>query len=251
MALSTPISFQFYFQAVIMLLAARAMAAPPATQPATTAPAGPWGVRQILVGNVDQPHVLCIGDSILGGYHSPLAERLRGKASLDIWVTPRTIADKSLPTTMKEIFAGHPYDVIVFNDIGLHAWQPGRIPEGQYEPLLRAHVANLRRLAPAAKLIFATTTPMTSKTHPVTINDEFNPVIVQRNDIATKVMEENQIPVADFYHLVVDHLDLAAGDGFHWKKPAYVALSELAADKIWQVLGVTAATTRPAPAPAK
>jgi hypothetical protein len=49
---------------------------------------------------------------------------------------------------MKAIFAEYTYDLILFNDIGLHAWQPGRIPEGQYEPLTRAHLANLRNFAP-------------------------------------------------------------------------------------------------------
>jgi len=225
------------FVVASLLMVAKSIAAPPTTRPATTVPANPWGVKQILTGDPNQPHILCIGDSILGGYHAPLAELLRGKASLDIWITPRSIADKSLPITMKEIFAKQAYEVILFNDIGLHAWQPGRIPEGQYEPLLRAHVANLRRLAPDAKLIFATTTPMTTRTRPITLNGEFNPLIEQRNAIAIKVMEENHVPVADYYHVLVDKLDLAAGDGFHWKKPAYGLIADVAAGRIWQALG--------------
>jgi hypothetical protein len=92
--------------------------------------------------------VLLIGDSILGGYHAIAAELLRGKVSLDVWVTPKHIGSKDLPADMKAIFAAHAYDVILFNDVGLHAWSPGRIPEGQYEPLTRAHLANLRKFVP-------------------------------------------------------------------------------------------------------
>lgn len=94
------------------------------------------------------PRVLLIGDSILGGYHAIAAELLRGKVSLDVWVTPKHIGSKDLPADMKAIFAAHAYDVILFNDVGLHAWSPGRIPEGQYEPLTRAHLANLRKFVP-------------------------------------------------------------------------------------------------------
>ncbi len=82
---------------------------------------------------------------------------------------------------MKAIFAEHAYAVILFNDIGLYAWEPGRIPEGQYEPLLRAHLANLRTFAPKAKLIFASTTPMTTKTKPIALDPEFNSLIVERH----------------------------------------------------------------------
>ena len=105
--------------------------------------------------------------------------------------------------------------------------EPGRIPEGQCEPLTRAHLGNLRKFAPKAKLIFATTTPMTTKTRPIAFDPEFNPLIVERNKIAVKVMEENQVPVANYYSLLATKLDLAAGDRFHWTKPAYELLAEL------------------------
>ncbi len=131
-----------------------------------------------------------------------------------MWITPKHIGVKDLPTDMQGIFAEQTYDVILFNDIGLHAWTPGRIPEGQYEPLMRAHLANLRKFAPKAKLIFASTTPMTTKTKPIALDPEFNPLIVERNGIGAKIMQENQIPIADFYGILVVKLDLAAGDRF-------------------------------------
>ena len=124
------------------------LARPTRSKPTAAAKPSGWGVRQVLVGDPKLPHVLLIGDSILGGYHGKAAELLRGKVNLDVWVTPKHIGSKDLPADMQAIFAEHAYDVILFNDIGLHAWEPGRIPEGQYEPLLRAHLANLRKFAP-------------------------------------------------------------------------------------------------------
>jgi hypothetical protein len=215
-------------------ISAFAIAAEP-TAPAKS-PSSGWGVRQVLVADPALPHVLLIGDSILGGYHGKAAELLRGKVNLDVWITPKHIGVKNLPTDLKGIFAEQTYDVILFNDIGLHAWTPGRIPEGQYEPLMRAHLANLRTFAPQAKLIFASTTPMTTKTKPVALDPEFNPLIVERNQIAAKIMPENQVPIADFYSILVGKLDLAAGDRFHWTKPAYELLATEAAGRVAEAL---------------
>lgn len=226
--------------------AASLLRAGPATRAAATKPAGGWGVRQILVGDPKLPHVLLIGDSILNGYHSLAADLLRGKVNLDVWITPVTLG----PGATKEltpVLAEHHYDLILFNDIGLHAWQPGRIPDGQYEPLLRAHIEILRRLDPGVKLIFATTTPMTTRSKPIALDAEFNPVIEQRNQIAVKVMAENAIPVADYYALLVDKLNLAAGDRFHWRKPAYQLLAQRAASSITDTLHYQLPTTQPAP----
>jgi hypothetical protein len=222
----------------LFCLSASAIAAEPTTpsKAVATSKVGGWGVRQVLVTDPALPHVLLIGDSILGGYHSKAAELLRGKVNLDVWITPKHIGVKDLPTDLKGILAAQTHDVILFNDIGLHAWEPGRIPEGRYEPLMRAHLANLRKFAPKAKLIWASTTPMTTKTKPIALDPESNPLIVERNQIVAKIMHENQVPIADYYGILVAKLDLAAGDRFHWTKPAYELLAREAAGRIAQAL---------------
>jgi hypothetical protein len=222
----------------LLCISASAVAAEPTTpsKAAATSQAGGWGVRQVLVADPALPHVLLIGDSILGGYHSQAAELLRGKVNLDVWITPKHIGVKDLSTDLKGILAAQTYDVILFNDIGLHAWEHGRIPEGQYEPLMRAHLANLRKFAPKAKLIWASTTPMTTKTKPIALDPEFDPLMVERNQIVAKIMQENQVPIADYYGILVTTLDLAAGDRFHWTKPAYELLAQEAVARIARAL---------------
>ena len=228
----------------LLAVSAPLVAAEPTTRPKPSATARPrgWGVRQVLVADPKLPHVLLIGDSILNGYHAKAGALLRGKVSLDVWVTPKHIGCKDLPADMKAIFAQRSYDLILFNDIGLHAWTPGRIPEGQYEPLMRAHLANLRKFAPKAKLIFASTTPMTTKTRPIALDPEFNPLIVKRNQIAAKVMQENQVPMSDYYGILVTKLDLAAGDRFHWTRPAYDLLAQRAATQVAKALDLSLST---------
>ena len=228
----------------LLCLSASAVAAEPVTPSKAVAAskAGGWAVRQVLVTDPALPHVLLIGDSILGGYHSKAGELLRGKVNLDVWITPKHIGVKGVPTDLNGILAAQTYDVILFNDIGLHAWEPGRIPEGQYEPLMRAHLANLRKFAPKAKLIFASTTPMTTKTKPIALDPEFNPLMVERNQIVTRIMQENQVPIADYYGILVTKLDLAAGDRFHWTKPAYELLAQEAVARIAEALGLALPT---------
>ena len=78
---------------------------------------------------------------------------------------------------------------------------------------------------------------MTTKTKLIALAPEFNPLIVERNKIAAKAMDENHVPVADCYGTVATKLDLAAGDRFHWTKPAYELLARCAANHIAQILG--------------
>lgn len=234
---------------ILLLVCASAFAVETATLPKpTTAPTtSPWGVKQMLVGDPSLPHVLLIGDSILNGYNGQAVILLRGKVNLDIWVTPKHVG--GIGGDLKGVLGAHEYDLILFNDIGLHAWQPGRIPEGKYEPLLRAHLSHLHELAPKARLIFATTTPIITKTKPFAIDAERNPVIVERNAVAVKVMEEEHVPVADFYKELSTTPELSAGDNFHWTKPAYARIARLAADHIAEALKFTLPASQPTPGP--
>jgi hypothetical protein len=84
----------------------------PVPKPSTTAKLNSLGVRQVLIANPKLPHVLLVGDSILGGYHAKAADLLRGNVSLDVWVTPKHIGSKDLPADMKAVFAEHIYDLI-------------------------------------------------------------------------------------------------------------------------------------------
>ncbi len=182
---------------------------------------GGWGVREAEVKDATLPRVLCIGDSILGGYLETLRKDLDGKANVDAWVTPVSQASGELPKAIAEILSTHKYDVIHFN-LGLHGWQKGRIPDGQFEPLTQKLVDNLRTGAPQARLIWASTTPVTVKGRPEELSQEINPTIIEHNRMAAKVMAASNVPINDLYTLMASQLALASGDQFHWKTEARV-----------------------------
>lgn len=195
-----------------------------------------WRLQKAVVVDKSRPRVLLVGDSILNGYLAGVTKELDGTAYVDAWVTPAN-QNKGLPRVIGEVLTHGPYDVIHFN-LGLHGWQPGRIPEGQFEPLTTLMVRAIRQHAPKAKLIWASTTPVTKRGEPGKFDDEVNPIIVEHNRMAANVMAAENVPINDLYGLMLKHLDLAAGDRFHWKPEAKVLQAKQVAKAVRTELGL-------------
>jgi lysophospholipase L1-like esterase len=187
----------------------------------------------------DLPRVLLIGDSIANGYRGTVAAELKGKAVVDAWVTGLHENSPELHELLRLALARGSYAVVHFN-IGLHGWPEGRIPEGQYEPLMRKYVEILREGAPGAKLIWASSTPVTVQGKPTELNPEINPIIVARNAAAAKIMEDNKIAVNDLYQLGTANLKLASGDRFHWTQAGKTQQAKAVAAAILNALAPAA-----------
>ena len=91
----------------------------------------------------------------MNGYHQSLIDSLRGKASVDYWLTPDHLKSEHLFSDLAKVVSFRDYDVIHFN-IGLHGWPEGRILDDEYVPLLEKYVQTLIENAKSAKLIWAT-----------------------------------------------------------------------------------------------
>jgi len=154
-------------------------------------PDGPgWRVDEAVIKDPKLPRVLLIGDSILNGYLKPVREALKDQANIDAWVNPYSQASYKLDEMLAAILARANYDIVHFN-MGLHGWQKGRIPEGKFEPLTAKLVEAIRKGAPNAKLIWASSTPVTVKKQPGQADPEINPIIIEHNAMAAKVMNES------------------------------------------------------------
>jgi hypothetical protein len=201
----------------------------------TTGGQGAWNFYPARNRDPALPRVLLIGDSIVNGYRAVVIRELKGKASVDVWLTPAAENDPGLLGDLQKVLAKGPYAVVHFN-IGLHGWPKGRIPEGEYEPIMRKYVATMREHAGSAKLIWASSTPITVKGKPTELDAVNNPTIVERNASAAGIMKDSGIAVNDLHALVADKLNLAAGDKFHWKAPAYELMGKQAAKYITENL---------------
>lgn len=190
-----------------------------------------WRLQQAVRADPKRPRVLLIGDSILNGYLGRVTDRLGDAAYVDAWVNPYSQGSYRLDQMVAEVVDHGPYDVIHFN-MGLHGWQKGRIPDGQFIPLTEKLVATLREHAPRSKLIWAASTPVTVKDHPEQIHPEIDPIIVEHNRMAAEVMGRHDIPVNDLHGLLRPHLKLARGDLFHWTGPGYDMMADVIAASI-------------------
>jgi hypothetical protein len=202
-----------------------------------------WKLYKAEIADPHRPRVLLIGDSILGGYMELVIASLKGKAYVDCWVNPYCQSEY-LNTVLADVLSNGPYDVIHFN-MGLHGWQKGRIKDGTFEPLTKAYVQVIRAKLPQAKIIWASSTPVTVKGKPTELDAEINTTIIEHNRMAAKAMAELNVPVNDFYALLVPKLELARGDQFHWKPEAYQILAKAVTDSALRELG--AAGTRKEP----
>lgn len=196
---------------------------------------GPWQFYRASSEDVTLPRVLLIGDSIMNGYRGQVYGLLKGKANVDVWLTPLHLKSEHLHADLHSVLEQGPYEVIHFN-IGLHGWPKGRILVGEYESLLNAYVNTIRSRAQGAKLIWVSTTQITEKGKPITLDPINNKTITDRNAIAARVMKQYDIPVNDLYALMSDKLQLARGDKFHWDSDGYVRMAKQVVTFIHQAM---------------
>ena len=203
-----------------------------------------WRLDQAVITDPARPRVLLVGDSILNGYLSNVLRSLQGKAYVDAWVNPYCQSER-FNQALGEVLDKGPYDVVHIN-VGLHGFQkdrvvPGkteklpRIPTDQFEPLTKAFVEVIRTKNPKDKIIWASTTPITAKDKPTELDPESNPIIIEHNRMAAKVMGEMHVPVNDFYGMLVGKLDLKRNE-LHWTGPAYTIIGNACADSVIKAL---------------
>lgn len=160
------------------------------------------------------PRVLLIGDSISMGYTIPVRELLKGKANILRPATncgPTTRGVESLDSWLGD----KRWDVIHFN-FGLHdmvffaadgktraeptaAGARHQVPVEQYEKNLKEIVARLKRTG--ATLIWCSTTPVPEGSAGRMADES-----VQYNEIAAKIMRENQIAIDDLHAFALPRL---------------------------------------------
>ena len=182
--------------------------------------------------DTSRPRVLLIGDSIVVGYHGEVSKLLKGKANVDMLATSKCIADPAFLKETELATEGYDHDVIHFNN-GLHGWH---VTEEEYASHLARYVKQLRRLAPKAKLIWGSTTPVSVSRDPTKLSPQKNPRVIRLNRIAADVMQANHIPINDLYGLVVGKADLRAADGFHYNRKGHAVQGKAVAEMVRQAL---------------
>lgn len=199
----------------------------------------PWVDPKIdeIAGDPNLPNVLLIGDSISLGYTRPVRELLKGQAN--VFHSPGNAGSSRSAGGIAKWIEGKKWAVVHFNygiwDVN-HRWKTdatGKKTAGDdtvttledYEKHLRLAVKILK--ASGTRVIFGTTTPI-----PPEKQAEMESV-PERNEIAKKVMKENDVVVDDLYtYILPRQKELQLPNNVHWGPKGSEILAESVAASI-------------------
>jgi lysophospholipase L1-like esterase len=172
------------------------------------------------------PNVLLVGDSITRGYYPATAKELDGVANVYLFATSASSGDKRLPGQLRDYFAmmGLKFAVIHFNN-GMHGWG---YTEQEYARGLPGMISALRKGAPHARLVWASTTPVL---HDSTKGESTNARIDERNRLTAEIMVREGIALDDQHALMLKHADLHNGD-VHFTDAGYAVQAEQVARSV-------------------
>ena len=140
------------------------------------------------------PRILLFGDSITREYHPVVEKALKGKAFVGRLATSKSLGDPALLDEVALVLHEQHFDIIHFNN-GMHGQD---YTEDQYAVAAPALLATIRKYAPDAKLICATTTP-TRDADDLTKIGEYTPRVIARNKIMTDLCQKEGIPIDNLF----------------------------------------------------
>ncbi len=179
------------------------------------------------------PRVLLIGDSITRAYYPEVEKHLEGKAYVGRLASSAFISDPALNKQIAMVLSQYTFEVIHFNN-GMHGWQHS---EAEYEKAFPGLLATIRKYAPKAKLIWASTT--TLKVSPNLPADNQTQAtderVAARNDIALKYVQPAGIDVDDLFSLVKGHPEYHS-DNIHFNDQGVALQATQVAEHIEKVL---------------
>ena len=177
------------------------------------------------------PHILLVGDSIARSYTKQVEANLKGKAYVARLATSKSLGDPALLDQVALILRERSFDVIHFNN-GMHG---DGYTEEEYGAALPGLLEILRRLAPRAKLMWASTTDVRVKNNIAQIDSKTDR-IVHRNQIAAALMTQRNIPIDDLFSVVKDHGEYHAEDGVHFNQHGIDILAAQVSSELQRLL---------------
>lgn len=176
--------------------------------------------------------VLLVGDSIVRGYYAGVEKALGKDVSCARYTTSKFLSHPDFLAELGLLLSRYEFEVIHLNN-GLHGWG---YTEADYRTGLAQLIAFVREKAPAAKLIWAMTTPVRVGNDIEKSHEERTPRVIQRNAIAREVLEGQPVAVNDLYALVADRTNFFSQDGTHFSEAGRKAQAAQVAASISAVL---------------
>jgi hypothetical protein len=200
-----------------------------------------WALDIPKIEHPDWPKVLIYGDSISMGYRGPFIPEML-KHHVYVFHCCSFVNGDVPKQALTEMAGRFTFDAVIFNN-GLHSlhWTPDKVSDQKVHDRMRDLAQCFEKGAPNAKIYYLMTTPHTAKrpapNQPVNALGDKNDVVIRLNTISAQVMKEENIEVIDVYSILAKKLELAAGDGYHWQRPAYQIISDELTKHLLPLLG--------------
>jgi hypothetical protein len=188
-----------------------------------------WAVRP-EVADAKLPNVLLLGDSITRNYFPEVRLELKGVANVYLMSSSTSVGDARMAGQLEEFerAEGIAFSVVHFNN-GMHGWA---YSEAEYKAAFPDFLAEIRKIAPKAKLIWATTTPVKEEKQPGPTNAR----VVARNGIAKEIVGPAGIPIDDQHGLMLQHAETYQ-DAVHFNEAGSAIQGKQAVGLILAALG--------------
>lgn len=156
-------------------------------------------------------------------------QKLVHSAKVYQFASSTSLGDPRLPKQLAEFWAREEVDFQVIHlSNGLHGWS---YTERQYGGALPLFLSEIRKLAPDARLVSATSTAVRDDN----ATGATNARIDARNNIATAFFAKLGIPIDDQHRLMLDHRN-DYQDPVHFNETGSAIQAEQAADTIQNLL---------------
>ena len=192
-------------------------------------------------GDFERRRVLLIGDSITRSYRDFVQMRMKPiHVAVDKLCGSRCAGDPMLAAEldlMTGAVNGYRYDVIHFNN-GLHGvCNDTLIPLDVYKQGIAEIVKILRRNQPNAKIVVATSTPISPRsTSDILLLGEDNDTILERNAFLREFAADEGLVLNDLYALTAGNTEFAKADYVHFRREGAEKLGAHVADLIEMLL---------------
>jgi lysophospholipase L1-like esterase len=157
--------------------------------------------------------------------------KLKGKAYVGRLTTSKSLGDPALLEEVALVLRQIKFDVIHFNN-GLHGHA---YTEEEYAAAIPDLIATLRRHAPGAKLMWASTTDVRVRNNLEQV-DPLTARVIRRNESAAAIMKRQKIPVDDLFAAIKDHPEYHAPDGVHFNEQGSQILARKVAAEVVKLL---------------
>lgn len=178
------------------------------------------------------PNVLLVGDSITRAYYPAVAKELAGVANCYLYASATSAGDARLGPQLAEYYGMIKvrFNVVHFNN-GMHGWG---YTEQEYKRYFPELVTAVRKGAPGAKLVWASTTPVRKDKE----GEATNARVDQRNAIADAIVSAQHIPMDDQHALMMTHQDLHQDD-VHFNEEGSGLQGEQVAESVKKLLSAS------------